>query len=135
MFHCVLNISPIIVPVYLSEYVCFFYHYFHFQSKKFKSSRSQMSFKIDVFKNFAIFTGKHLCWSFFVIKLPAYKPANLLKRDSKTNAMEHLRWLLFKVVWNMSELHHEEQKRLLLSCSGFFTDNLDHVHNWAGCFY
>ena len=27
------------------------------------SNRSQMFFKIDVFKNFAIFTGKHTCCS------------------------------------------------------------------------
>ena len=40
-----------------------------------------MSFKMDVFKNLAIFTGKHLPWSLFVRKLTACKPANLLKRD------------------------------------------------------
>ena len=51
----------------------------------FRSSRPQMFFKINVFKNSAIFTGKHLCWSLFVIKLPACKPANLLKRDSETS--------------------------------------------------
>ena len=45
-----------------------------------------MSFKIDVLKNFAIFTGKHLCWSSFLIKLQACKPANLLKRDPNTGA-------------------------------------------------
>ena len=28
-----------------------------------RSSRSQMFFKIGVLKKFAIFTGKHLCWS------------------------------------------------------------------------
>ena len=31
-----------------------------------KSSHSQMSFKKGVLKNFAIFTGKHLCWSLFL---------------------------------------------------------------------
>ena len=30
-----------------------------------KSSRLQMFFKIGVLKNFAIFTGKHLCWNLF----------------------------------------------------------------------
>ena len=35
----------------------------------FKSSLSQMFFKIGVLKNFAIFTGKHLCWNLFLIKL------------------------------------------------------------------
>ena len=33
----------------------------------FRSSRLQMFFKIDVRKNFANFTGKHLCWRDFLI--------------------------------------------------------------------
>ena len=37
------------------------------------NSRSQMFFKIGVFMNFSIFTGKHLCWSLFLIKLQAFK--------------------------------------------------------------
>ena len=44
------------------------YYFFHFESIKFRSSRSQMSFKIEVFKIFAIFTGKYMCWSLFMIK-------------------------------------------------------------------
>ena len=40
--------------------------------------------QIGVFKSFAIFTQKHLCWSLFLIKLQACRPANLLKRDSNT---------------------------------------------------
>ena len=140
MFHWFMNTSPIIVSEYVSEYVCFIYHYFHFESIKFRSSCSQMSFKIDVLKNFVIFTGKHLCWSLFIIKLPAFKPhrcfpMNIVEFLRTAFFIEHFWWLLFKVVWNLSELHHEEQKRLLLSCSGFFIDNLDHVHNWVGCFY
>ena len=35
---------------------------------RYKSSRSQIPFKTGVLKNFAIFTGKHLCWSLFLIK-------------------------------------------------------------------
>ena len=50
----------------------------------FKSSCSQISSKIGVLKNFEILTGKHLCWSLFLIKLQACKPATLLKRDSST---------------------------------------------------
>ena len=34
----------------------------------FRSSRLQMFFKIDVLKNFTIFTGKHLCWNKFIKK-------------------------------------------------------------------
>ena len=37
--------------------------------------------KRAVVKNFAIFTGKHLCWSLFLMKLQAWRPAILLKRD------------------------------------------------------
>ena len=61
----------------------------------FRSSRSQIFFKIDVLKNFASFTGKYLCWSLFLnkaagpptlflIKLQALRLASLLKRDSNT---------------------------------------------------
>ena len=35
-----------------------------------------------VLKNLAIFTARHLCWSLFLIKLQAFKPATLSKRDS-----------------------------------------------------
>ena len=47
-----------------------------------RSSRSQMLLKIGVLKKFAIFTGKHLCWSLSLIKLLRFRPASLLKRDS-----------------------------------------------------
>ena len=52
MFHWVLNASPIIVSEYVSEHVCVFCYYFHFESIKFRSSRSQMSFKIRYFWKF-----------------------------------------------------------------------------------
>ena len=37
-----------------------------------RSSLTQQFFKIGVLKHFAIFTGMHLCWSLFQIKLPAF---------------------------------------------------------------
>ena len=43
-----------------------------------------MFYKKAVLKNFAIFTGKQLCWSLFLIKLQAFRLATLLKRDSNT---------------------------------------------------
>ena len=54
-------------------------------------------------KNFAIFTGKHLCWSYFLIKLRVWKTGILLKRDSNAgvflwilrNFSEHLLWRTF----------------------------------------
>ena len=59
-----------------------------------------MFFKIGVLKNFAIFPGKHLWRSYFLIKLQAWRSAILLKRDSNTgvflwilwNSYEHLFW-------------------------------------------
>ena len=57
---------------------------------------------------FAIFTGKHLCWSLYLIKLQAIRTATLLKRDSSkvfsceifktfenTFFTEHVRWDMF----------------------------------------
>ena len=48
--------------------------------KKSKSSRSQIIFEINSFKNFAKFTGKHLFWGLFLMKLQAFRPATFLKR-------------------------------------------------------
>ena len=61
-------------------------------------------------KNFTIFSGKYLCWGLFLIKLQAFRPATILKRDSKKEYcgyceyfksnffIEHLRWLLLTVL-------------------------------------
>ena len=103
---------------YVSHYrlwirLCCLYYFFHFESMKFRSGRSQMSVKTEAFQNIAILIGKQPCWSLFVIKLPAYKPANLLKGDSKTSILllillnsqeqlffiEYLRWLYFKAMF------------------------------------
>ena len=40
--------------------------------------------KKTLLKNFAIFIGKQLCWRLFLIKLQAFMPETLLKRDSST---------------------------------------------------
>ena len=52
--------------------------------------------KKGVFKNFANFTVKHLCWSLFLITLQFLKPATLLKRYSNTDVFL---WNL----WNFQE--------------------------------
>ena len=64
---------------------------FHIRCNKVQSSRSQMSYKIGVLKNFAIFTGRNLCWSvgllackFETLLKRAWKSETLLKRDSNT---------------------------------------------------
>ena len=61
-----------------------------------KSNRSQMFFKIGVLKNFAKFTGKHLCWSWFLIKLHV----NIVKFLRTAFFLEHLRWLLLSTAIN-----------------------------------
>ena len=38
-----------------------------------------MFFKIGVLNNFAIFTGKHLCWSLLFNKVAGLRPANSLQ--------------------------------------------------------
>ena len=48
----------------------------------------EVFYKKAVFKNFAIFTGKHLCWSLFLIKLQALRTATLCERH---------RWFLWKL--------------------------------------
>ena len=47
-----------------------------------RSIRSEMFIKIGV----SNFTGKHVCWSLFLIMLQAFRPAILFKRDSNTVA-------------------------------------------------
>ena len=49
-----------------------------------RSSRSLVFFKIGVLKNFAIFTGKYLCCFLSFIKLQAFRPATLSKKDFNT---------------------------------------------------
>ena len=42
-----------------------------------RSSCLQMFFKIEVLKNFAKFTVKHLCWSLILVKLQAWRSSIL----------------------------------------------------------
>ena len=73
----------------------------------FRSSRSQMFFKIGVLKNFAIFTEKHLCWSLFLIKLQASRPKRLRQRCFPVDiakflrtdfVIDHLRCLILNIL-------------------------------------
>ena len=51
----------------------------------FRSSHWTCSVKKGILKNFANFTGKHLCWSLFLITLQLFRLATSLKIDSKTD--------------------------------------------------
>ena len=64
-----------------------------------RSSHRNSSVKKGVFKNFASFTGRQLCWSLFLIELQTVRPAALLEIDSNTdvflwNLQDHLVWSL-----------------------------------------
>ena len=71
------------------DYIICLYYFHKFksytsQSKKILNSRSihqRCSIEKAVFKNFAIFTGKHRCWSLLLIDLQVLKPLNLLKGE------------------------------------------------------
>ena len=48
--------------------------------RKFKSSQRRCFIQKAVLNVFAIFTGKHLCWSLLSLKLKPWRPAVLLKK-------------------------------------------------------
>ena len=52
-----------------------------------------------------IFTGKHLCWSLFLIKLQVLKPATVLKKDSNTYVFLCILRLFFKALLLVLLLH------------------------------
>ena len=57
------------------------------KTKNLKAAVCRCSANLGILENFANFTGKHLCWSLFLINLQAWSPATLLKRDSSTNVI------------------------------------------------
>ena len=76
-----------------------------------------MFFEISSLKNFAIFTGKHLCWGLFFIKFLTFRPATFFERDSNTGVscgycevfmnsffIENLRCLLLTVLLQYSKV-------------------------------
>ena len=56
----------------------------HSQIAIIKRDRLQIFFKIDVLKNYTIFTEKHLCWCLFKIKVQPSRYSTLFKRNSNT---------------------------------------------------
>ena len=94
-------------------------------------------YEIAVLKHFSIFTGKHMCWSLFLIKLKSWRPATLLKEDSNTlvfqwilqNFQGHLFWRTFangcfctqvachKIPTNKTRYSLQQDQSLMLSHS------------------
>ena len=65
------------LKILVKTYVLFYFY------NETRSNHQKCSIK-PVLKNFAIFTRKRLCWSLFLVKLQAFRPAILLKRNSST---------------------------------------------------
>ena len=65
----------------------------------FKKSEAQVFFKIGVLKNFANFTGKHLYWSLFIIKLQVSKfPMNIAEFRISNFCYGFNKWRLVRIV-------------------------------------
>ena len=69
--------------------------------KKFRSSRSQMFFKITVVEKFSSFTEKHLCWILWQRCFPV-KFAKILRTSFFT---EHLGWL-FREIYELNSCYN-----------------------------
>ena len=86
-----------------------------------------MYFRKGVLKNFAMFTGKHLCWSLFFNKYAGLKASNIIKKRLQHNFFsvkfakflrtpfftQHAQWLLLEIshefslycIWNNEWCH------------------------------
>ena len=78
-----------------------------------------MFFGTGTLKNFAMFTVKYLCWSFFLIKLQAFRLAILLKTDSSKS----------RFLWNLQNLcKHFFYRILPVAASGNISWALSFLH-------
>ena len=64
-----------------------------------RSGRLQIILIVGVLKYFAIFTGKRLCWSIFLIKLQAFRSVTLLKSDSNTGVSGKYRDIYMNILY------------------------------------
>ena len=57
----------------------------------------EVFYKKTVIKIFAIFTGNHLCWSLFLIQLPAFSLATKVDKPKGSSLVKRKRWNNFIV--------------------------------------
>ena len=77
------NLNYFLLTYLASRYrFCFLHSPLHLGCYLYIRSHRICSVKKGVLKTVANFTRKQLCWSLFLIKLQAFSPAILLKRDS-----------------------------------------------------
>ena len=77
--HCTLMLLPTDAQYLITNFMIIGYN-------KWRSSRSQMFFKIAVLKNFAIFARKHLWWILFLINL--FNKNTYFEKHLRTAAFE-----------------------------------------------
>ena len=85
------------------------------------NSRLQMFFSIDVLKIFAIFTGKNLRWSLFLIKLQAFRcfPMKIEKLFRENFFIEHLRGCFCRfsaVPWSLNRISTLYFQKYVVEC-------------------
>ena len=79
VFNCFIDLSPVPLKFLKSILFCTY------------EEQKQPFFEKGIHKNFAIFTGKHLCWNLFLIELQWIE---ILWKFKKGFFIEYLRWLL-----------------------------------------
>ena len=85
-----------------------------------RSSHLQMFLKIDFLKNLAIFTGKHLCWSLFVLSSEYCKISKKFLKISKKRLFDRATLVTASELnSNVTNANLNKDKRLFL----FFENN------------
>ena len=67
------------IYIYIYIYIYKFQNIKAYLKPSDRSSRSQMFFKTNVLKHFAIFEGKHLCWTLF-LRVSGFQAFNFIKK-------------------------------------------------------
>ena len=65
----------------------------------YRRSHQRCSIKKALLKNIAIFTGKHLCWSLFLIKLEDLRACNFIKRETSPQVFSRGHCKIFKNIY------------------------------------
>ena len=110
-----------------------------FQLVRSRSSRPEMFCRKGFLRNFAKFTGKHLCLSLFLNKVSGLRPVTLLKKRlwpvtllkkrlwhmcfpvifkkclRTPFFMTHLRWLLSKITFQCLNLQYQEHQDIFFN--------------------
>ena len=88
------------------NFIIFLFHSvnLNYFQKTYRSSLSNIFFKIGALKYFAKCTGKHQCWGLFFNEAAGLRPTTLLKRDSgigvfPANFSKFLRFVLIEHLW------------------------------------